>query len=85
MKTISKKQQNENFADALCLLLQATPPPKFKLAYFQILLMSGRVEEATEYLNQFKTEYLAELAQASQKAEDQIDEYFENKHAEGSY
>jgi hypothetical protein len=56
MKKLSEKQLIQNFADAALLFIQKNSPAGFNLALFQIYIMSGRIEDATSYLQNFKSE-----------------------------
>jgi len=56
MKKLSEKQQIQNFSDAALLFIQKNSPAGFNLALFQIYIMSGRIDEATAYLQNFKAD-----------------------------
>lgn len=49
-----RKQILEDFNEAMFQFIQLNPPEGFKQAYFTILCMSGRLEEATTVLTDFK-------------------------------
>jgi hypothetical protein len=56
MKKLSEKQLIQNFADAALLFIQKNSPAGFNLPLFQIYIMSGRIDDATSYLQNFKAE-----------------------------
>lgn len=56
MKKLSEKQLIQNFADAALLFIQKNSPAGFNLALFQIYIMSGRIDDATSYLQNFKAD-----------------------------
>ena len=56
----SKKQIVEDFNEAMFQFIQFHHPEDFKQAYFTILCISGRLDEATGYLNQYMEEHKKE-------------------------
>ncbi len=56
MKKLSEKQLIQNFADAALQFIQINSPAGFNLALFQIYIMSGRIDDATAYLQNFKSD-----------------------------
>ncbi len=56
MKKLSEKQLIQNFADAALQFIQKNAPAGFNLPIFQIYIMSGRIDDATAYLQNFKAD-----------------------------
>ena len=47
------KKAIEELTMAMARLLCMYPPEKFNVDYFSILIMSGRIEEVTDYVTDF--------------------------------